>query len=58
MLRGGQNVQLARTEPGRKAYAANSSKSAFASFRSRVSNLSVNHPYTGASSSRACCTLP
>jgi hypothetical protein len=32
--------------------------SAFASFRSRVSNPSVNHAYTGASSSRACCTFP
>jgi hypothetical protein len=32
--------------------------SAFASFRSRVSKPSVNHPYNGASSSRACCTLP
>src|SRR5262249_21364705 len=36
----------------------NSSSNAFASIRSRVSNPSVNHPYTGASSSRACCTLP
>jgi hypothetical protein len=36
----------------------NSSISSFASFRSRVSNPSVNHPYTGASSSRACCILP
>jgi hypothetical protein len=35
------------------AYAANSSSNAFASFRSRVSNPSVNHPYTGANSSRA-----
>ena len=26
-----------------------------ASFKSRVSNPSVNHPKTGASSSRACC---
>jgi L-asparaginase len=34
------------------------SSSAFASFKSRVSNPSVNHPYTGASSSRACCGLP
>ena len=40
------------------AYEASSAKRAFASFRSRVSNPSVNHPYTGASSSRACCTLP
>jgi hypothetical protein len=32
--------------------------SAFASFRSRVSNPSVNQSYTGASSSRACRTLP
>ena len=39
-------------------HAANSCSSAFASFRSRVSNPSVNHPYTGASSSRACCVLP
>ena len=39
------------------AYAANSSSSALASFRSRVSKPSVNHPYTGASSSRASCTL-
>src|SRR6478672_1776665 len=37
---------------------ASSSNSAFASFRSRVSKPSVNQPYTGASSSRACCTLP
>ena len=28
-------------------YAANSSSSAFASFRSRVSKPSVNHPYAG-----------
>ena len=41
-----------------KGYAANSSSNAFASFRSRVSNPSVNQPYTGASSSRACRTLP
>ena len=40
------------------SHAANSCRSAFASFRSRVSNPSVNHPYTGASSSRACCSLP
>jgi hypothetical protein len=39
-------------------YAANSSSSALASFRSRVSKPSVNQPYTGASSSRACCDLP
>jgi hypothetical protein len=39
-------------------YAANSSSNAFASFRSRVSNPSVNHPNTGASSSRASLTLP
>ena len=39
------------------AYAANSSSSALASFRSRVSKPSVNHPYTGATSSRACRTL-
>src|SRR6516164_11128361 len=36
----------------------NSSRSTFASFTSFVSNPSVNHPYTGANSSRACCTLP
>ena len=42
----------------RIAYAANSSSNVFASFRSRVSNPSVNHPYTGANSSRACCVLP
>ncbi len=41
-----------------KAHAASSSNSAFASFRSNVSNPSVNQPYTGASSSRACCSLP
>jgi hypothetical protein len=35
----------------------NSSSSAFASFRSRVSKPSVNQPYTTASSSRACCVL-
>jgi hypothetical protein len=39
-------------------YDANCSNNAFASFRSRVSNPSVNQPYTGANSSRACCTLP
>jgi hypothetical protein len=32
--------------------------SAFASFRSRVSNPSVNQSYTGAPSSRACRTFP
>ena len=42
----------------RGSHAANSCSSAFASFRSRVSNPSVNQPYTGANSSRACCTLP
>src|SRR5262249_29440348 len=36
-------------------YAANSSNGAFASFRSHVSNPSVNHPQTGANRSR---TLP
>jgi hypothetical protein len=41
-----------------KRYAANSSNSALASFRSRVSKPSVNQPYTGASRSRACCDLP
>jgi hypothetical protein len=40
-----------------KRYDANSSSSAFASFRSSVSNPSVNHPYTGASSSRDCLHL-
>src|SRR5262249_51905561 len=40
------------------AHTASCSSSAFASFRSRVSNPSVNHPYTGASNSRACCGLP
>jgi hypothetical protein len=45
MLRGAVwNMPIARTnEPERKAYAANSSSSAFASFRSPVSNPSVNH---------------
>ena len=38
--------------PGRRA---NPSSSAFASFRSSVSKPPVNRPYTGASSSRACC---
>jgi hypothetical protein len=38
---------------GRRAHAANSSSNAFASFRSSVSNPSVNQPYTGARSSRA-----
>src|SRR6516164_5651690 len=37
---------------------ASASSSTFASFRSRVSKPSVNQPYTGASSSRACCDLP
>ena len=37
---------------------ANSSSNAFASFRSSVSQPSVNQPYTGASSSRACCGFP
>ena len=37
---------------------ANSSSSAFASFRSRVSSPSVNQSYTGARSSRACSRLP
>ena len=36
-------------------YAANSSNSAFASFRSKPS---VNQPHTGARSSRACCSFP
>ena len=36
----------------RRTQAANSSSNAFASFRSRVSNPSVNQPYTGARSSR------
>src|SRR5262249_6386549 len=39
-------------------HAANSSSNAFASFRSSVSNPSVNHPYTGAGSSRTSCTFP
>src|SRR5262249_27227517 len=43
---------------GGKRYDANSFSSAFASFRSSVSKPSVNHPYTGANSSRASCTLP
>src|SRR4029077_15394648 len=34
-----------------RAHAANSSSRAFASFRSRMSNPSVNHPYTRANSS-------
>src|SRR5262249_6167721 len=38
-------------------YTFNSSSSTFASLRSSVSNPSVNHPYTGASSSRASSTL-
>jgi len=38
--------------------ACNSSSKASASFRSSVSNPSVNEPWTGASSSRACCGLP
>src|SRR5262249_16061924 len=42
---------------GHFLYVTNSSSNAFASFRSRVSKPSVNHPYTGASSSRACSTL-
>jgi hypothetical protein len=40
-----------------RSHDANSSSNAFASFRSRVSNPSVNHPYTGANSSRASPTL-
>src|SRR5262245_37372843 len=41
----------ARTnEPERGSYAVNLPSSPFASFRSRVSKPSVNHPYTGASS--------
>ena len=42
----------------RCAHVANSSSNAFASCRSSVSKPSVNQPYTGASSSRACCGLP
>jgi hypothetical protein len=41
-----------RGEMHSMAQEPNSSRSAFASFRSRVSNPSVNHPYTGANSSR------
>ena len=41
-----------------KGHYVSSPSSAFASFRSRVSNPSVNQPYTGASSSRACCGFP
>ena len=39
-------------------YEVNSSRSAFAFFRSRVSKPSVNHSYTGANSSRASTLLP
>ena len=39
-------------------YEASPSSSALAPFRSRVSKPSVNRPYTGASSSRACYGLP
>jgi hypothetical protein len=53
---GRQGLVRGRFEIGRQA--CSSSSSAFASFRSRVSKPSVNHPKTGASSSRACCTLP
>src|SRR6516162_7312427 len=40
------------------AHVASCSSNAFASFRSRVSNPSVNQPQTGANNSRACRTLP
>src|SRR4029077_8882239 len=53
-------------QPAEKAAAAfcdsfrpyNSSSNAFATFRSRVSNPSLNHLYTGARRSRACFGLP
>jgi hypothetical protein len=35
-----------------------SSSKVLACFKSSVSKPSVNQPYTGASSSRACCGLP
>ena len=54
----GHKATLSRAIAAPEIYAANSSSSALASFRSRVSKPSVNHPYTGANSSRACCTLP
>ena len=41
------NMVIAQTnspDVGAGSYAANSSSNAFASFRSRVSNPSVNHP--------------
>jgi hypothetical protein len=38
-----------------RCQACSASSNVLASFRSRVSNPSVNQPYTGASSSRACC---
>ena len=41
----------------RSHHNANVPSRAFASFRSCVSNPSVNQPYKGASSSRACCGL-
>ena len=53
-----QSSRAGPMDPSGGSHAANSCSSAFASFRSRVSNPSVNHPYTGANSSRACCILP
>jgi hypothetical protein len=46
-----------RNDCGR-SQALNSSSNLFASFRSRVLNPSVNHPYTGAGNSRASSRLP
>src|SRR6516165_8898774 len=55
---GGSEVHTDGGRRSRRHQSANSSSSTFASLTSRVSNPSVNHPYTGANSSRACCTLP
>lgn len=44
--------------PGVQGNEAISSSSALASFRSTVSKPSVSQPYTGVSSSRACCGFP
>ena len=60
----GLSVELQRTghhKPpnavGRPNHAASDLSNTFASFRSRVSHPSVNHPYTGANRSRARCGL-
>ena len=49
-----RSVLLFRIELSRCGYSGNASNSAFVSFRSSVSNPSVNQPKTGTSSSRAC----